>query len=49
MALVRDTDCYAFGNNLEAILEALEEDDDCESDLCDTAKKTSTSQLNCLI
>ena len=49
MALVRDTDCYVFGNNLEAILEALEEDDDCESDLCDTAKKTSTSQLNCLI
>ena len=28
MASIRDTDCYVFGNNLEAILEALEEDDD---------------------
>ena len=49
MASVRDTDCYVFGNNLEAILEALEEEDDFESDLCDTANKASISQLNYLI
>ena len=49
MASVRGTDCYVFGNNLEAILEALEEDDDFESDLCDTANKVSISQLNYLI
>ena len=39
MALVSDTDCDVFGNNLEAILEILEEEDDFESDLCDTANK----------
>ena len=49
MASVRGTDCYVFGNNLEAILEALEEDDDFESDLCDTANKVSISQLIYLI
>ena len=49
MASVRGTDCYVFGNNLEAILEALEEEDDFESDLCDTANKVSISQLNYLI
>ena len=49
MASVRGTDCYAFGNNLEAILEALEEDGDFESDLCDTANKVSICQLNYLI
>ena len=49
MASVRDTDCYVFGNNLESILEALEEDDDFERDLCDTANKASISQLNYLI
>ena len=49
MASVRDTDCYVFGNNLGAILEALEEEDDFESDLCDTANKASISQLNYLI
>ena len=43
MASERDTDCYVFGNNLEAILEALEEDDDFECDLCDTANKASIS------
>ena len=43
MASIRDTDCYVFGNNLEAILEALEEDDDFERDLCDTANKASIS------
>ena len=43
MASVRDTDCYVFGNNLEAILEALEEDDDFERDLCDAANKASFS------
>ena len=37
MAWVRDTDCCVFGNNLEAILGALEEDDDFEQDLSDTA------------
>ena len=49
MASVRDTDCYVFGNNLEAILEGLEEDDDFERDLYDTANKASISQLNYLI
>ena len=49
MASVRGTDCYVFGNNLEAILEALEEDDDFESYLCDTANNVSISQLNYLI
>ena len=49
MASIRDTDCYVFGNNLEAILEALEEDDDFERDLCDTANKASISYLNHLI
>ena len=49
MALVSDTDCDVFGNNLEAILEILEEEDDFESDLCDTANKASISQLNYLI
>ena len=49
MASVRDTDCYVFGNNLGAILKALEEEDDFESDLCDTANKASISQLNYLI
>ena len=44
MASVRDTDCYVFGNNLDAILEALEEDDDFESDLGDTANKARISQ-----
>ena len=34
MSSVRDTDCCVFGNKLEAILEALEEDDDLERDLC---------------
>ena len=36
MASVSGIDCYAFGNNLEAILEALEEEDDFERDSCDT-------------
>ena len=36
-------------NNLEAILEALEENDDFESDLCDAANKVSIYQLNYLI
>ena len=49
MASVRGTDCYAFGNNLEVILEALEEDGDFESDLYDTANKVNISQLNYLI
>ena len=49
MVLVSDIDGYVFGNNLEAILEALEEEDDFESDLCDTANKASISQLNYLI
>ena len=49
MVSVRDIDGYVFGNNLEAILEALEEDDDFERDLCDTANKVSISQLNYLI
>ena len=51
MASVRDNDCYVyvFGNNLEAILEALEEEDDFESNLCDTANTASNSQLNYLI
>ena len=43
MASVRDTDSYVFGNNLEAILEALVEDDDFERDLPDTSNKTSIS------
>ena len=43
MASVRDTDCYVFGNNLKAVLEALEEDDDFECDLCNTANKASIS------
>ena len=37
------------GNNLEAILEALEEYHDFERDLCDTANKASISYLNHLI
>ena len=49
MASVRDFDCFAFGNNLEVILEALEEDGDFESNLCDTTNKASISQLNYLI
>ena len=49
MASVRDFDCFVFGNNLEVILEALEEDGDFESNLCDTANKASISQLNYLI
>ena len=49
MASVTDTDCFVFGNNLEVILEALEEEDDFESDLYDTANKVSISQLNYLI
>ena len=49
MASVRGTDCYVFGNNLEAILEALEEEDDFESHLYDTANNVSISQLNYLI
>ena len=49
MASVKGTYCYVFGNNLKAILEALEEDDDFESDLCDTANKVSIFQLNYLI
>ena len=49
VASVRGTDSYVFGNNLETILEALEEDDDFESDLCDTANKVSISQLNYVI
>ena len=51
MASVRDNDCYVyvFGNNLEAILEALEEEDDFESNLCGTANTASNSQLNYLI
>ena len=49
MASVRDTDCYVFGNNLDAILEALEEDDDFESDLGDTANKARISQWHYLI
>ena len=49
MALVRDTDCYVFDNNLEEILEALEEEDDFESNLCDTVNNASISQLNYLI
>ena len=49
MASVRGTDCYVFGNNLEAILEALEEEDDFESDLFDTANNVTISQLNYLI
>ena len=49
MVSVRDIDGYVFGNNLEAILEALEEEDDFESDLCDTANKASIDRLNYLI
>ena len=49
MVSVRDIGGYVFGNNLEAILEALEEDDDFESDLCDTANKASIDRLNYLI
>ena len=36
MASVRHSNCYVFGNNLEAILEILEEDDDFEWDLSDS-------------
>ena len=43
MASVRDTDCCVFGNNLEAILGSLEEDDDFEQDLSDTASTASIS------
>ena len=49
MTSVTDTDCFVFGNNLEVILEALEEDDDFESNLCDSANKASISQLNYMI
>ena len=49
MASVRGADCCVFGNNLQAILDALEEDDDFESDLCNTANKVSISQLNYLM
>ena len=43
MTSVRDTDSYVFDNNLEAILEALAEDDDFERDLPDTSNKASIS------
>ena len=43
MASVRDTDSYVFGHNLEAILEALAEDDDFEWNLPDTSNKASVS------
>ena len=36
MASVRHSHYYVFGNNLEAILEVLEEDDDFERDLYDS-------------
>ena len=49
MASVRDTDCSVFSNNVDATLEALEEEDDFESDLRDTANKASIFQLNYLI
>ena len=43
MAWERDTDCCVFGNNLEAILGALEEEGDFEQDLSDTASTASIS------
>ena len=43
MVLVSDTDCYAFGNNSGTVLEVLEEDEDFERDLSDTANKASIS------
>ena len=43
MVLVSDTDCYAFGINLETVLEVLEEDEDFERDLSDTSNKASIS------
>ena len=43
MASVRHTDCYVFSNNLEAILEALEENDNVERDLSNTVNKASIS------
>ena len=49
MVSVRDIDGYVFGNNLEAILEALEEEDDFESNLCDTVNKARIYRLNYLI
>ena len=49
IASAKGTDCHALGNNSAAILEALEEDDDLESKLCDTANNASISQLNYLI
>ena len=42
IVLVSDTDCYAFGINLEAVLEVLEEDE-FERDLSDTSNKASIS------
>ena len=41
MAVIRDTDCYVFGDNLDAILETLEEDHQFESDLTYTGNKSS--------
>ena len=49
IASVRDTYCYLFGNNLEAVLEAWEENDDFERNFCDTPNKASISLLNYLI
>ena len=43
MSFVRDTDCWVFDNNLEAILEVLDQDNDFEQDLFDTASKASIS------
>ena len=42
IVLVSDTDCYAFGINLETVLEVLEEDE-FERDLSDTSNKASIS------
>lgn len=41
MAVIRDTDCYVFGDNLEAVLETLEEDHQFETDLTYTGNKSS--------
>ena len=49
IAEVRDTDCYVFSDNSEAILEALEEKDEFDQDFCVTANKASISSLKCLI
>ena len=43
MALLRDTDCYVFINNLEVILEGLQGDDVFERDLSDTFNKVNIS------